>query len=126
MKRNEQRLASLRETSGKVWPLKLRRIAPTKPLAVVSLCDWADEEVRGDHSHTVHLGPHCPCDHLHVVVFSVVFQDTVRRGDQLILKSNSDNKDWKLQTSSGRIKTLPGACFMIPPPDAESLEKVKG
>ncbi|XP_053299625.1 envoplakin [Pleuronectes platessa] len=93
VKRNEQRLASLRETSGKVWPLKLRRTAPTKPIAVVSLCDWADEE------------------------------DTVRRGDQLILKSNSDNKDWKLQTSSGRIKTLPGACFMIPPPDPESLEK---
>ncbi|XP_035037145.1 envoplakin [Hippoglossus stenolepis] len=96
LKRNEQRLASLRETSGKVWPLKLRRTTPAKPMAVVSLCDWADEE------------------------------DTVRRGDQLILKSNSDNKDWKLQTSSGRIKTLPGACFMIPPPDAESLEKVKG
>ncbi|XP_018554124.1 envoplakin [Lates calcarifer] len=94
VKRNEQRLADLRESSSNVTPLKLRRMQPTKPTMVVSLCDWADEE------------------------------DMVRRGEKLILKSNSDNKDWELQTSSGKIKTLPGACFMVPPPDAEALEKV--
>ncbi|XP_040918385.1 envoplakin [Toxotes jaculatrix] len=94
VKRNEQRLAALREISGNVVPLKLRRIQPTKSTTAVSLCDWADEG------------------------------DTVRRGEELILKSNSDNKDWKLQTSSGKLKTLPGACFMVPPPDAEALEKV--
>uniref|UniRef100_A0A4W6BNQ2 Envoplakin b n=1 Tax=Lates calcarifer TaxID=8187 RepID=A0A4W6BNQ2_LATCA len=90
VKRNEQRLADLRESSSNVTPLKLRRMQPTKPTMVVSLCDW----------------------------------DMVRRGEKLILKSNSDNKDWELQTSSGKIKTLPGACFMVPPPDAEALEKV--
>ncbi|GAA6215524.1 envoplakin-like [Lates japonicus] len=94
VKRNEQRLADLRESSSNITPLKLRRMQPTKPTTVVSLCDWADEE------------------------------DMVRRGEKLILKSNSDNKDWELQTSSGKIKTLPGACFMVPPPDAEALEKV--
>lgn len=46
MKRNEQRLAALRELSGEIVPLKLRRSKPTKPTTVVSLCDWADEEVR--------------------------------------------------------------------------------
>uniref|UniRef100_A0A3Q1ECZ4 Envoplakin-like n=1 Tax=Acanthochromis polyacanthus TaxID=80966 RepID=A0A3Q1ECZ4_9TELE len=88
--RNEQRLAALRELSSKVVPLKLRRIQPTKPTTVVSLCDW----------------------------------DSVRRGETLTLKSNADNKDWELQNSKGKIKTLPGACFMIPPPDAEAVETV--
>lgn len=53
-----------------------------------------------------------------------VVQDTVRRGEVLSLKSNSDNKNWELQSSSGKTRTLPGACFMVPPPDAEALEKV--
>lgn len=48
MKRNEQRLADLRESSSNVTPLKLRRMQPTKPTTVVSLCDWADEEVGED------------------------------------------------------------------------------
>uniref|UniRef100_A0A7N6BLL2 Desmoplakin SH3 domain-containing protein n=1 Tax=Anabas testudineus TaxID=64144 RepID=A0A7N6BLL2_ANATE len=51
-------------------------------------------------------------------------KDSVSRGETLTLKSNSDSRDWKLQTSSGKMKTLPGACFMIPPPDAEALETV--
>ncbi|KAL6103378.1 evpl [Pungitius sinensis] len=94
IKRNEQRLAALRELSSNVVPLKLRRMKPTKTTTAVALCDWADEE------------------------------DTVRRGEVLSLKSNSDNKNWELQSSSGKSRTLPGACFMVPPPDAEALEKV--
>ncbi|XP_037331273.2 envoplakin [Pungitius pungitius] len=94
IKRNEQRLAALRELSSNVVPLKLRRMKPTKTTTAVALCDWADEE------------------------------DTVRRGEELSLKSNSDNKNWELQSSSGKTRTLPGACFMVPPPDAEALEKV--
>uniref|UniRef100_A0A3Q3Q438 Uncharacterized protein n=1 Tax=Monopterus albus TaxID=43700 RepID=A0A3Q3Q438_MONAL len=94
VKRSERSLADLRELSSSVVPLKLRRLQPTKLTTVVSVCDWTEEE------------------------------DAVRRGDTLILKSNSDNNNWKLQTSSGKITTFPGACFMIPPPDAEALEKV--
>ncbi|XP_034568149.1 envoplakin [Notolabrus celidotus] len=94
VRRNEERLAALKELSGTIAPLKLRRVQPTKPTPAVALCDWADEE------------------------------DDVRRGDTLKLKSNSDNKDWVLQNSSGKTKTLPGACFMIPPPDAETMETV--
>ncbi|XP_029294129.1 LOW QUALITY PROTEIN: envoplakin-like [Cottoperca gobio] len=94
VKRNEQRLAALRELSSSIVPLKLRRTPLTKPTTAVSLCDWADED------------------------------DTVRRGDVLNLKSNSDFKNWELQSSNGKIRTLPGTCFMVPPPDAEALEKV--
>ncbi|XP_042372753.1 envoplakin-like, partial [Plectropomus leopardus] len=94
VKRNEQRLADLRDISNSIAPLKLRRMQPAKPTTAVSLCDWADED------------------------------DTVKRGEVLNLKSNADNKNWELQTSSGKIRTLPGACFMVPPPDAEAVEKV--
>uniref|UniRef100_A0A671TZQ2 Envoplakin-like n=1 Tax=Sparus aurata TaxID=8175 RepID=A0A671TZQ2_SPAAU len=94
VKRNEQRLAALKELSSSVVPLKSRRVQPTKPTTAVSLCDWADEE------------------------------DIVRRGEALNLKSNSKINDWELQDSRGKIRTLPGACFMVPPPDAEALEKV--
>ncbi|XP_029014275.1 envoplakin [Betta splendens] len=51
-------------------------------------------------------------------------EDSVRRGETLVLKSIVNNRDWKLQTSSGQLKTLPGACFMVPPPDAEALDRV--
>ncbi|XP_038162234.1 envoplakin-like [Cyprinodon tularosa] len=95
VKRNEQRLEALRELSSNIAPLKLRRIPPTKPTTVVSLCDWAEE--RG----------------------------VVERGQTLILKSNSDNKYWELEDREGRTMSLPGACFEIPPPDPEALERIK-
>lgn len=56
--------------------------------------------------------------------FLRLIQDMVTRGKTLNLKSITDNKNWELQTSSGKTRTLPGACFMIPPPDAEALDKV--
>ncbi|XP_054891427.1 envoplakin-like [Poeciliopsis prolifica] len=95
VKRNEQRVEALRELSGSVAPLKLRRIQPTKPTTVVSLCDWADEN------------------------------GAVERDQSMILKSNSDNKYWELQDSEGKIISLPGACFEIQPPDPEALETLK-
>ncbi|XP_056263419.1 envoplakin-like [Pseudoliparis swirei] len=96
VKRNDQRLASLRELSSIIVPLKLRRLKPASGTAAVSLCDWAD----------------------------TVAKDTVRRGEVLSLRSNSDSKNWELQSSNGKTRTLPGACFMVPPPDAEALEEV--
>ncbi|KAM3863826.1 envoplakin [Diretmus argenteus] len=94
VKRNEQRLEALKERSSTIVPLKLRRIQPKKPTTLVALCDWEEGE------------------------------DSVNRDEKLTLKSNSDNKNWEVQTTDGKTKTLPGACFMIPPPDAEALEKV--
>ncbi|XP_014329300.1 envoplakin-like [Xiphophorus maculatus] len=95
VKRNEQRVEALRELSGSVAPLKLRRTQPTKPTTAVSLCDWADEN------------------------------GAVERGQAMILRSNSDNKYWELQDSQGKTTSLPGACFEIPPPDPEALETLK-
>lgn len=45
VKRNEQRMDALRQLSRNIAPLKLRRIQPTKPTKVVSLCDWVDGQV---------------------------------------------------------------------------------
>ncbi|CAN9505785.1 unnamed protein product [Ophioblennius macclurei] len=94
VKRNEQRLAALRDLGKKIVPLKSRRVKPTKATPVVALCDWTDED------------------------------DVLRRGETLNLKSNANNLNWELQTKAGETKTLPGACFTIPPPDAEATEKV--
>lgn len=49
IKRNEQRLAALRELSRNIAPLKLRRSNPTTPMKAVTLCDWDDENVRSRH-----------------------------------------------------------------------------
>lgn len=40
VRRNEQRLAALRDLSDSVVPLKLRRCQPTKPTTALALCDW--------------------------------------------------------------------------------------
>nr|XP_057905968.1 envoplakin-like [Doryrhamphus excisus] len=94
VKRNEQRLAALRQLSRNIAPLKLRRSKLTTPTMAVALCDWQDE------------------------------QGAVRRGDQLTLKSIYDHEMWELQDSSKRTKTLPGACFVVPAPDDEAMQKV--
>uniref|UniRef100_A0A8C7G881 Envoplakin-like n=1 Tax=Oncorhynchus kisutch TaxID=8019 RepID=A0A8C7G881_ONCKI len=95
IERNEQRLVALREFSSTIAPLKLRRLRPTKPTPVVSLCEWTNGE------------------------------DSVSQAEKLMLKSNLDNENWEVQTSTGKTKTLPGACFLVPPPDTEALEKVE-
>ncbi|KAL0993032.1 hypothetical protein UPYG_G00102410 [Umbra pygmaea] len=94
IERNEKRLDALREFSSSITPLKMRRLPPNKPTPVVALCDWTNGE------------------------------DSVAQMEKLMLKSNSDNVKWVVQTDSGKTKTLPGVCFLIPPPDKEALEQV--
>ncbi|KAJ8264115.1 hypothetical protein GJAV_G00145350 [Gymnothorax javanicus] len=94
MQRNEQLLADLRTRSTSIVPLKLRRTPVKKPINVESLCDWSTNK------------------------------GSVTRGEKLVLKSNADNEAWDLQASNGANKKLPGVCFLIPPPDAEAIEKV--
>lgn len=124
MQRNEQRLAALRKLGSSVAPLKQRRLPPGKATPALSLCDWGDREVRPHPSYR-------HCDEaketgrkFRSLLSRRLPQDTVKRGDMLNLKNNADHKNWVLQTSTGKTKTLPGACFMIPPPNAEALDKV--
>uniref|UniRef100_A0A3Q3WJ87 Uncharacterized protein n=1 Tax=Mola mola TaxID=94237 RepID=A0A3Q3WJ87_MOLML len=48
----------------------------------------------------------------------------VGHGEKMKVMSNADFKNWELQTIGGKTRTLPGACFMIPPPDPEAMETV--
>lgn len=66
IRRNDQRLASLKELSSNVVPLKLRRTHPTKQTTAVALCDWNDEEVG--HG-TLCTDRHCCC----LEVFKKIF-----------------------------------------------------
>ncbi|KAI3353015.1 hypothetical protein L3Q82_019597, partial [Scortum barcoo] len=91
---SEQLLADLRRRSTTIAPLKLRRNAPNRPITVESLCDWETPKA------------------------------SLSRGEKLTLKSNSDSKNWDVISTDGATKSFPGACFQIPPPDPEAIDKV--
>uniref|UniRef100_A0A3P9L8L1 Envoplakin n=1 Tax=Oryzias latipes TaxID=8090 RepID=A0A3P9L8L1_ORYLA len=91
---SDQLLADLRRRSTTIAPLKLRRVPVNRPITVESLCDWETEK------------------------------DSVSRGDKFTLKSNSVNENWVLVSANGATKTFPGVCFLIPPPDPDSVDKV--
>lgn len=109
---------------------------PKIQTTAVALCDWNDDEVGDDELLDTHAVQKCSkfesrTNKKRVLLLSSLFDHTVcafqgivRRGERLTLKSNTSNREWELQTSSGRTKTLPGACFVIPAPDAEALERV--
>ncbi|XP_030638711.1 envoplakin a [Chanos chanos] len=94
VQQNEQLLADLRKRSTSIAPLKLRRTAPTRATTIESLCDWTTPK------------------------------SSVTRGEKLTLKSNADNENWEAISSNGVTKTVPGVCFLVPPPDPEAIDKV--
>uniref|UniRef100_A0A4W4E6G7 Desmoplakin SH3 domain-containing protein n=1 Tax=Electrophorus electricus TaxID=8005 RepID=A0A4W4E6G7_ELEEL len=94
LQRSEQLLADLRKRSTTVAPLKLRRTAPSRSTTVESLCDWSTPKA------------------------------SVSRGEKFNLKSNANNANWDVQSPDGTVKSIPGVCFLIPPPDPEAINKV--
>ncbi|KAJ8002050.1 hypothetical protein DPEC_G00175780 [Dallia pectoralis] len=94
VQRNEKLLADLRMRSTSIAPLKLRRQTPSKSTTVESLCDWETKDAE------------------------------ISRGDKFTLKSNSNVEKWDVLTTSGAPRTFPGVCFLIPPPDPESIDIV--
>ncbi|XP_048869569.1 envoplakin a [Brienomyrus brachyistius] len=94
VQRSELLLADLKTRSASVAPLKLRHAKSKSPVVVESLCDWSTDKA------------------------------SVNRGDKMTLRSNSDNLNWDVATSGGVTKTIPGACFLVPPPDQESIDKI--
>ncbi|XP_073800045.1 envoplakin [Danio rerio] len=94
MLRNEQRLADLRELSSSIAPLHLRRSTTGRSISAVALCDWTTDK------------------------------DSVKRGEKVTLVSSPREQMWEVSSSSGGTKLIPGACFMIPPPDSAAIDKV--
>uniref|UniRef100_A0A8B9CMS6 Envoplakin n=1 Tax=Anser brachyrhynchus TaxID=132585 RepID=A0A8B9CMS6_9AVES len=94
VKQAEKSIADLKRRSKEISPLKLRRMHPSQPLSLDTLCDWDAGEVQ------------------------------LTRGDKYILKDNSNPEMWVVQSSTGMVQEAPSACFSIPPPDPESIDKV--
>uniref|UniRef100_A0A8C3CS92 Envoplakin n=1 Tax=Cairina moschata TaxID=8855 RepID=A0A8C3CS92_CAIMO len=94
VKQAEKSIADLKRRSKEISPLKLRRMHPSQPLSLDTLCDWDAGEVQ------------------------------LTRGDKYILKDNSNPEMWVVQSSTGVVQEAPAACFSIPPPDPESIDKV--
>lgn len=46
MKQAEKSIADLKRRSKEISPLKLRRMHPSQPLSLDTLCDWDAGEVR--------------------------------------------------------------------------------
>lgn len=46
MKQAEKSIADLKRRSKEISPLKLRRMRPSQPLSLDTLCDWDAGEVR--------------------------------------------------------------------------------
>ncbi|KFP29493.1 Envoplakin, partial [Colius striatus] len=96
LKQAEKSIADLKRRSKDISPLKLRRTRPSQNLTLDTLCDWDAGEVQ------------------------------LTRGDKYTLKDNSNPEMWVVQSSTGMVQEAPSACFSIPPPDHESIDKVNG
>ncbi|KFQ38154.1 Envoplakin, partial [Mesitornis unicolor] len=94
VKQAEKSIADLKRRSKEISPLKLRRTRPSQTLTLDTLCDWDAGEVQ------------------------------LTRGDKYTLKDNSNPEMWVVQSSTGVVQEAPSACFFIPPPDPESIDKV--
>ncbi|KFO88871.1 Envoplakin, partial [Buceros rhinoceros silvestris] len=94
VKQAERSITDLKRRSKEISPLKLRRMRPSQTLTLDTLCDWDAGEVQ------------------------------LSRGDKYTLKDNSNPEMWVVQSSTGVVQEAPSACFSIPPPDPESIDKV--
>ncbi|KFQ14889.1 Envoplakin, partial [Leptosomus discolor] len=94
VKQAEKSITDLKRRSKEISPLKLRRMRPSQTLTLDTLCDWDAGEVQ------------------------------LARGDKYTLKDNSNPEMWVVQSSTGVVREAPSACFSIPPPDPESIDKV--
>jgi len=52
-------------------------------------------------------------------------QIVIEKGEQCILHDNSGRVKWRVSNSSGVESSVPGVCFLIPPPDKEALDAVE-
>ncbi|XP_053308872.1 envoplakin [Spea bombifrons] len=91
----EKNLADLTQRSSDIVPIKQRRMKAREPVTVDTICDWDSGDVQ------------------------------LNKGETYTLKDNSKRESWVVQNSKGEAKGAPATCFVIPPPDLESIERVK-
>ncbi|KAM5126431.1 envoplakin-like, partial [Mantella aurantiaca] len=91
----EKTLSDLKQRAPDVVPIKQRRLKPKQGLNVETLCDWDSADVQ------------------------------LNKGQLCTLKDNSQRDSWSVQpTGSGSAKMAPAACFVIPAPDTESVDRL--
>ncbi|XP_030064084.1 envoplakin [Microcaecilia unicolor] len=91
----EKDIESLKQRSLEIPPLNLRRTRPSQSVTVDTICDWDSGDVQ------------------------------LSRGEKYTLKDNSNPENWVVQSKQGETKTVPAACFFIPPPDSQCTDCVK-
>ncbi|CAH2302128.1 envoplakin isoform X1 [Pelobates cultripes] len=91
----EKTLAGLKQKSPEIVPIKQRRIRPKQPMQVDTICDWDSGDVQ------------------------------LTKGETYTLKDNSKKESWVVQSPDGKTINAPATCFVIPPPDLESIDRLK-
>ncbi|XP_075702582.1 envoplakin [Rhinoderma darwinii] len=92
----EKTLSELKQKVPEIVPIKQRRMRPKQPVNLDTICDWDSGDVQ------------------------------LNKGESYTLTDNSKKVNWVVQGSGdGGTKDAPAACFVIPPPDPESIERLK-
>ena len=50
---------------------------------------------------------------------------SISKGEQCKLLDNSEKTKWSVRTSSAQDAVIPAVCFVIPPPDQDTVEFAK-
>ncbi|XP_054274796.1 dystonin isoform X14 [Macrosteles quadrilineatus] len=89
-------VATLAERAQNVVPLKQRRAPVVRPLPVLAVCSYKQDNI------------------------------VIEKGEQWVLHDNSGRVKWRVSNgSNGSDCNVPGAVFLIPPPDKEALDAVE-
>nr|CAD7258245.1 unnamed protein product [Timema shepardi] len=86
---------NLSDRSKDIVPLKQRRQPVTRPLPVQAICTYKQVNI------------------------------VTEKGEQCVLYDNSGRIKWRVTNSAGLEGSVPGVCFLIPPPDKEALDAVE-
>ncbi|XP_066093554.1 envoplakin isoform X2 [Saccopteryx bilineata] len=90
----EKTIGDLQRRCQELVPLPQRRNTPQPSLHVDSICDWDTGEAQ------------------------------LLRGERYTLMDNTDPHTWVIQGLGGETKRAPAACFCIPAPDPEAINRV--
>ncbi|KAJ6660438.1 hypothetical protein lerEdw1_017862 [Lerista edwardsae] len=94
VKHAEKSIAELKRRSKEISPLKLRRVRPSQPITLDTICNWDLGDVQ------------------------------LEVGEKYTLKDNSNNENWVVHNTNRETKIAPAVCFSIPPPDLEAMDRV--
>lgn len=124
---NKRQVQSLVNKSKNIVRLKSRNPEErsSSPVIVQALCDFKQDQVRSllpPTHHTTHGGTEGAAKQRHSVLcpFSA-FQKGILKGNEGILKDNSQRSKWLVTGPGGLDMLIPSVCLLIPPPNPLSI-----